>query len=50
MLDKIQNTKKINTRELKEMKYEEEVRSVGWVVLYVVVFAILSSTVEENRW
>ena len=42
--------KKDNTRELKERKCEEEVRAIGWVVLYVVVLAILPSTVEEFRW
>ena len=50
LLDKTQNTKKMNTWELKERKFEEEVRAIGWVVLYVVVFAILPSTVEEDRW
>ena len=49
LLDKTQNTKKMNTRELKERKFEEEVRAIRWVVLYVVVFAILPSTVEEDR-
>ena len=40
----------MNTRELKEKKFEEEVRAIGWVVLYAVVPAILSSTVQEDRW
>ena len=47
----IQNAKKINTRELKEKKFEKEVRVIGWVVLiFILVFVFLSSTVEENRW
>ena len=29
LLDKTQNTKKMNTRELKERKFEEEVRAIG---------------------
>ena len=29
LLDKIQNTKKMNTRELKERKFEEEVKAIG---------------------
>ena len=33
LLDEIQNTKKINTQELKKRKFEKEVREVGWVVL-----------------
>ena len=47
-----QNTKhkKMNTRELKKRKFEEYIRAIWGVVLYVVIFAILSSTVEEDRW
>ena len=33
LLDEIQNTKKMNTRELKERKFEKEVRAINWVVL-----------------
>ena len=32
-LDEIQNTKNINKRELKEKKFEKEVRAIGWIVL-----------------
>ena len=46
-----QNTKKMNTQELKEGKFEKEVRAIGWVVLiFTLVFAVLPSTVEEDRW
>ena len=49
LLDEIQNIKKMNTRELKERKFEKEVRAIGWVVLiFILVFAFLSSTVEED--
>ena len=33
LLDEIQNTKKLNTRESKERKFEKNVREIGWVVL-----------------
>ena len=33
LLDEIQNIKKTNARQLKEMKFEKEVRAVGGVVL-----------------
>ena len=33
LLDEIQNTKKMNTRELKERKFEKEVGAIGWIVL-----------------
>ena len=33
LLHKLQNTKKMNTWELKERKFEKEVRAIGWVVL-----------------
>ena len=46
-----QDTVKMNTRELKEKKFEKEVRAMRWVVLIsFLVFAFLSSTVEEDRW
>ena len=33
LLDEIQNTKKMKTRESKERKFEKKVREIGWVVL-----------------
>ena len=54
LLNEIQNTKKMKTRESKERIFEKKVRGIGWVVLifiyYIVVFAFLSSTVEVGRW
>ena len=41
--------KKINTRESKERKFEKKVREKGLVVL-IVVFVFLSSTVVEVNW
>ena len=52
LLDKIQNIKKMNTRELIERKFEKEVKSnrVSCFNIYLVVFAFLTNTVEEERW
>ena len=52
LLDKIQNIKKMNTRELIERKFEKEVKSnrMSYFNIYLVVFAFLTSTVEEERW
>ena len=44
LLDKIQNTKKLNTRESKERTFEKKVRE--WVVLILIYF----NAVEEDRW
>ena len=33
LLDEIQNTKKMKTRESKERKFGKKVREIGWVVL-----------------
>ena len=39
------------SQELKEKKFEKEVRAIESVVLIsILVFAFLSSFVEEDRW
>ena len=51
LLDEIQNTEKIITRESKERKFEKKVREMGCCFnIYIVVFGFLSSTVVEGRW
>ena len=52
LLDKIYHTKKINTPESKKkgnLKKSKRNR-VSCFNIYIVVFAFLSSTVEEGRW
>ena len=48
LLDEIQKTIKMNTRELKERKFQTKGREIGRVVLisniYIAVFAFLSSS------
>ena len=52
LLDEIQNTKKMNTRESKERKFEKKSNKnkMSFFNIYIVVFAFLSSTVEVGRW
>ena len=50
--DEIQNTKKMKTQKLKERKFEKKSKRdrVSCFNIYIVVFAFLSSTIEEERW
>ena len=51
LLDKIQNTKKMKTRESKERKFEKKSkRNRVSCYIYIVMFAFLSSDVEVRRW
>ena len=45
-------TKKMNTPESKERKFEKKSKRnrMNCFNIYIVVFAFLSSTVEEDRW
>ena len=41
----------MNTLELKERKFEKKIRAIkSCFNIYVIVFAFLSSNVEEDRW
>ena len=60
LLDKMQNTKKLSPRELKERKLNKkkkrskkkvrEIQSGEFFFICMVVFAFLSTTVEVGRW
>ena len=52
LLGEIQNTKKLNTHESKEMKFEKNPKRnrVSCFDIYIIVFAFLLSTVEVGRW
>ena len=41
LLDEIQNTKKMKTRESKKRKFEKKVREIGWVVLIFLWLCLL---------
>ena len=51
-VEDIQNTKKMNTQELKERKFEKKSKRnrVSCFNVYIVIFAFLSSTIEKGRW
>ena len=50
-VDEIQNTKKMNTRESKERKFEKKIKRnrVSCFNIYLVVFTFLSRTAEKGR-
>ena len=52
LLDDMQNTKKMKTRESKERKFKKKINRnrVSCFNIYIVVFTFLSSTVEVGRW
>ena len=52
LLDETQNTKKMNTQESQERKFEKKSdrNRMSCFNIYIVEFAFLSSTEEVSRW